>query len=271
MKKLTIVVCMSVLALLMAGPAGAYVYQDNFETAWTGNYAPGWDNEGYRHGDAPVAFMQQTSTHYGSGSSGVKVIADSVPAGWEWWAVVYNTNVITSAMAKQYDPYIKVNYYDEVNTSTARAGQLYAVPNWVVDEDWTDVQFGARINRGDNYYFVSKDLNGSDWVDTGVARTAGWHELKLQLSSADGYLHFYIDGFQVGLSNRNDLENLGTGMLSVMFNAPLSDWGTDNPFAIYDNFEVGSTSTVPLPGTLMLLGSGLAGLGLIHGRKFIKR
>lgn len=48
-------------------------------------------------------------------------------------------------------------------------------------------------------------------------------------------------------------------MLSVMFQAPLSGWGTDKPFTIYENFEVGSNA-VPLPGTCVLLGSGLAGL-----------
>jgi hypothetical protein len=56
-------------------------------------------------------------------------------------------------------------------------------------------------------------------------------------------------------------------MLSVMFQAPLSGWGTDKPFAIYDNFEVGSNA-VPLPGTLVLLGSGL--LGLVGWRRFKK-
>ncbi len=256
MKRLSLCLGVAALVLFISCPAGAYLYQDGFETAWTGSYAPGWDNEGYRHGDAPVAVMQQTNTAYG-GSKGVKIIADSVPAGWEWWAVVYNTNINLAAMAKQYNPYIKVMYYDEIGTSTRRAGQLYAVPDWVVPEDWTDVQFGGRAVAPDKYYFVAKDLSNPGWQNTGVARSDGWHELKFQLSSADGYLHFYLDGSQVGTSVRNDLENLGTGMLSVMFETPLSDWGSNKPFAIYDNFEVGST---PIPGSILLLGSGLLGL-----------
>jgi hypothetical protein len=266
MKRLTVAVFVTLLALLMAGPSSAYVYQDNFETPWSpSNYAPGWDNEGYRWGDAPIATMQQTTTHYGSGNYGVKVTADSTPGGWEWWAVVYNTNIIHSAMAKQYDPYIKVMYYDDLGAN--KGGQLYAVPDWVVPDDWTDTQFGSRWNRSDNYYFVpGGSPTDGPWQSTGVARTEGWHELKMQLSSSDGYIHFFLDGVDVGHNNRNDLQNLDTGMLSVMF---LPSTIGDKPFVIYDNFEAGSTSTVPLPGTVVLLGSGLAGLAFWRKRRAI--
>jgi hypothetical protein len=266
MKRTILPLLIVALFLAVVSPASAYLYQDNFETSWSGDYAAGWDNEGYRHGDAPVAIMQQTDISYG-GSYGVKIIADSVPGnlGFDpWWAIVFNTNVNISAMTKQYDPYIKVMYYD--NLATSVGGQLYTVPTGVVPDDWTDVQFGSRFNQTDNYYYVTAPTGG--WQDTGVVRSDGWHELKMQLSSLDGYIHFYIDGIEVGVSTRNDYTDLGTGMLSVMFNPPLSDWGTDKPFIIYDNFEVGSTSPVPLPGAVWLLGSGLVGLGLWGRRKF---
>lgn len=273
MKKLTIVVFMGVLALMMAGPASAYVYQDNFETAWTGNYAPGWQNEGYRWGETPVAIMTQTTTAK-SGSYGVKITADSVVRSSDYWSIVYNENVNAYAMQKQFDPYIKVWYYDNVvTTPLARTGQLYAIPLAVTTPDWTDIQFGGRI-RTDipiNYYYVSSQWVGTAWSDTGVARTEGWHELMFQLSSTDGKVHFYLDGNAVGTSPRSDLTNLDTGMLAVMFQAPLGDWGVNKPYAIFDNFEAGSTSTIPLPGAVWLLGSGLAGLGLIRRVQFFKR
>jgi len=261
----------AVITLAIVSPASAYIYQDNFDTPWTGDYAPGWDNTGYRWGDAPVAIMQATDTHYGTIGKGVKITATSTPGDWEWWAIVYNTNVIHSAMDKQYDPYIKVMYYDDMGAN--RGGQLYAVPDKLFEADWTDTQFGARFNHTDNYYFVpgSNPDPNSSWQNTGVVRSVGWHELKMQLSSSDGYIHFFLDGTDVGHNNRNDLQNLDTAMLSVMFQAPLSGWGTDKPFAIYDNFEVGSSSPVPLPGTLLLLGSGLTGLAVWRRRQAAKK
>ena len=44
--------------------AGYHVTFD-FETGWAGDYAPGWENSAYRHGEAPVGkMMQQVSTSH---------------------------------------------------------------------------------------------------------------------------------------------------------------------------------------------------------------
>jgi hypothetical protein len=258
MKKLTIVAFMSVLALMITGPAGAYVYQDNFETGWTGNYAPGWALEGYRWGAEPVAFMGQTTTHY-SGSSGMKLTMDSVPDPSQFWGAIVNTTIPLEAMQKQYNPYMKVMYYDELGSTMA--GQLYAVPSLVSGTaDWTDIQFGARYAAPDNYYYHAAAVPNPPWGNSGVTRTSGWHELMFQLLNADGKVHFFVDGVEVGTSVRSDLTDLGDGILAVMFQTPLGGWGENKPYAIFDNYEVGSTSTVPLPPTALLLGSGLLGL-----------
>jgi len=211
--------------------------------------------------------MEQTTIGRNS-SHGVKVIVDSVPGGSEWWGIVHNTNINLSAMDKQYDPYFKVDYYDELGST--KAGQLYAVPDSVVEDDWTDVQFGGRASLTDNYYYTAADVTNPGWQNTNVARTEGWHELMFQLSSADGYIHFYLDGVHQGTSVRNDLTNLGTIMLANMFDAPLSGWGENKPFVIFDNVEVGSTSPVPIPGAVWLLGSGLLGLLGFKRRRSVK-
>jgi len=269
MKRRTVICSIFALVIAVFGMAQAeagYHVAFDFESGWTGDYAPGWENSAYRHGEAPVGkMMQQVSTAY-SGSYGMKLIADSTPESWMWWAAVSPIDVSAVAMQKQYDPWISVRYYDEGSSPTADdpAGQLYAVPSWVNpyingSEDWTDIQFGARFNVEDNYYHVAVGEGHPGWQNTGVARTVGWHQLKMQLSSADGYVRFYVDGALVGQSYRNDYSDLGpeTG-LYTMFNDPLSAWAT-KPYTIWDDFEFGSTF-VPAPGAVLL---GSVGIGLV--------
>jgi len=89
----------------------------------------------------------------------------------------------------------------------------------------------------------------------------------MQLSSIDGKVHFYIDGTEVGSSYRYDYDDLGTEIgLYTMFQNPLSDWGENKPYTIWDDFAFGSSMEAPLaiPEPLTMLGvflgvSGLAG------------
>lgn len=243
---------------------GTVWFADDFETTWSGDYAPGWVNADYRHGTAPVGQMMQQTSQAQSGSYGLKLTAQSTPESWMWWAAVEAESVPAWAMAKQYNPYVSVYYYDD-GTSPADAGQLYAVPSWVNpyisgSEDWTDVQFGARYSVTDGYYYVAAGEGSPGWQDTGVDRQVGWHKLKFQLSSVDGKIHFYIDDAEVGQSYRDDYTDLGTAIgLYTMFQAPLSGWEDDKPYSLWDNFEIGST--VPdAGGTLLLLSAAIGGM-----------
>jgi|GEM_PF-1377411 len=263
------------LGLLIAsgsvGGASTILFQDGFETSWQGDYAPGWVNAAYRHGEAPQGQMMQQTTVAHSGTYGLKLIANSVPESWMFWAAVEVENLPEYAMRKEYDPWVSAWYYDD-NPTADRAGQIYAVPSWVnpylpKDEDWTDIQFGGRRDIHDYYYYVAAGENSPSWQSTGVKRTEGWHNLKMQLSSVDGKVHFYLDGQEVGASYRNDYKDLGTAIgLYTMFVPPLSGWG-EKPFTYWDDFEVGAN--VPDGGmSAILLGIGF--LGLACARRMIK-
>lgn len=257
-------VLVAVLASVPVSNATTILFQDGFETSWTGDYAPGWVNTDYRHGTPPVGQMMQQTTVAHSGQYGLKLIAASAPADWMFWAGVGVENLPDYAMRKEFDPWVSAWFYDD-DITAQRAGQVYAVPSWVNgylagDEDWTDIQFGGRFNKKDNYYYVAAGENSPGWQSTGVRRSVGWHNLKMQLSSADGKVHFYLDGTEVGASYRNDYVDLGTEIgLYTMFQDPLSDWGDQKPFTYWDDFAVGSN--VPDGGlSAVLLGLGLIGL-----------
>ena len=281
MKKLLFI--LSPLLFCIFSANAGYYQKFDFNTEWTGDYAPGWENTAYRHGEAPTGKMMDFYAGGRNGTSGMRLIADSTPESWMWWAAVNPIDVDSTAMQKQYNPWVSVWYYDEGWDTEAsydpdlhRVGQLNAVPSWtnnyidvdgdgIGDEDWTDVQFGARSNQAppnDNYYYVSAGEASPGWVDSGVDRVDGWHQLKMQLLDSDGKIHFSIDGVEVGASYRDDYADLlGIGLM-IQFTAPLSDWTNNKPWTIWDDYEFGST--IPEPATMALL--ALGGL-LVRKRK----
>jgi len=285
MSRTTASVALCVLFALSGAAMANSTYHvlHDFEASWAGDYAPGWENLAYRHGTPPVGKMMEQVAGGVGGGSAMKLIVDSVPADWMWWAGVNPVEVNPQAMQKQFDPWISVWYLDEGYTAAGlqKAGQVLAVPSWVNlfmaggTEDWTDIQFGGVEYKKDNYYFVAvgdtSDPDFPGWVDTGVARPDGdveqprWVHLKMQLLNATGQVHFSIDtgsGWEeVGTSWRDDYVDLGTEIgLYTRFDAPLSGWGADKPATVWDNFEYGS-SYVPEPLTMVGVLVGAAALG----------
>jgi hypothetical protein len=274
----------ALLALAIVPGASAYYVHFDFDTPWITDYAPGWENTLYRHGPAPAGKMMEFYAGGRNLTPGMRLIADNTPEDWMWWAAVNPIDVNAVAMEKQYDPWASVWYYDEGwdtegpdHPDLHRVGQINAVPSWtnnyidvdddgIGDEDWTDVQFGARSNQpapNDQYYYVAAGEGSPGWVNTGVTRSAGWHQLKMQLSSTDGAIHFYLDSSHVGSSYRSDYVDLiGIGLM-IQFTAPLSDWTHNKPWTIWDDYEYGST-WIPEPATIGALVVG--GLVLLRRR-----
>lgn len=280
---------MVVLALLActATTVAAYQVDYDFDTAWTGDYAPGWENTDYRHGDAPKGRMMEQISGGRNSSHALRLLADSTPVDSMFWAAVNPTDLSATALAKQYDPWVSVWYYDVgwENGDLHQVGQLFTVPSWVneycgpnKDEDWTDVQFGARANGTvpKDYYYVAAGENSPGWVDTLMPRAAGaqWVNLKMQLSSVDGKIHFYMRTsestpfVEVGQSYRNDYVDLGaeTGLM-IQFTTPLSQWVDNKPSVYYDDFAVGS-NYVPEPMSIIL---GIMGLSSVAGFRKLRR
>ncbi|AQT68316.1 hypothetical protein STSP2_01475 [Anaerohalosphaera lusitana] len=254
-----------VVALICSCQAFAnYHVKYDFNNQWTGDYAPGWENTDFAGGEDPTGVMMQFAYAGLQGSGAVRIIATDTPDDSYWWADVNPTNVDEAAMAKQYNPWVSAWYWDEGYNSESgnteglhRGGQIFAVPDTQAGSgDWSDTQLGAGINSGDQYYYAYADNGGTTVAGTDTVRSEGWHQLKLQLSSDDGKIHYYIDGQEVGATVRDDYDNLLGFGLSTVFTNPLSEWSYNYPWSVWDDFEYGSS--IPEPTTIALLGFGSA-------------
>lgn len=271
MKKVTRVsVVIAVLFAVCAAPAIAdpvlstntHVLYD-FETSWAGDYAAGWNDASAAVGEAPRSVMMEFGYFGYQGGSAMRVIATAAPDDSAFSAEVIPVGYDETAMAKEYNPWVKVMYYDEgfnsessYSSTLHRAGQMFATPDSSAITGSTDVQFGGGVSLGDDYYYANAESSGSaNIASTGVARANGWQELTMQLSSVDGKIHFYIEGAEVGATSRDDYESLVGFGLSTMFTPSLDSWPHNKPSTVWDNYEFGS-SYVPEPMTLSLLGLG---------------
>lgn len=249
------------IGLLLAVTATAeatYYVTDDFETSWTGQYAPGWENVTYAHGDASSPQMTRYSTvtansHTITAASGLyfmglKVTAAGSPVDdTNWWGGVVPSFGDSGAMLRQYSPWVSVSFYDY--GVGLPAPQLSAVPDSGNPADWTDIQFGQRWTRMDHYWFAECMNTSSQWLETTVNRSVGWHELKLAQDTA-GYVTYYIDGLALGITTEAYLD-LGYPWLQVQF----AD-GAFGSEVYFDNFQAGSTIPEPVTMAGLVLGVG---------------
>jgi hypothetical protein len=121
-------------------------------------------------------------------------------------------------------------------------------------------QLGVNSPTSVNDYFWRTSAQGL--FDSGVARTVGWHELRIEVLPYTGTndVNFYIDNALVASGNRKP--NTGSGYDMNEVRLGLSARTPDSAFW-FDNVSV---SIVPEPATLPLLALGLIGLAFFRRR-----
>jgi len=288
MKRLIMINCMvTVLILVTSGTTNAdsYVKYD-FETNWTGDYAPGWSLTPYEWGTTAPTVMTQVSDPAGGSNKVLKltVTGQGDPASsTSWWGGVYfDDSAYQTLMRKENHPYVSVMYYDTRDGQTQTgdylpSGCLVSIPvtqyhydaygDYIYDinTDWTDLQHGTRhgsaATDAQNYYYYGNapqtDHGGTGWIKSDVQREVGWHELRMELSP-DGVLSYFVDDSLVGTSPRTDYLDLRNFNLYVWrnYSGEIGETG-DAATVYYDNFEIGA---IPAPGAAVL---GMIGLGLV--------
>ena len=274
-------ICSVILFFLLGSVVQAGVlYQEDFEAAWAGDYAPGWELTPYEWGTTAPTVMSQVTDPAGGGNQVLQltVTGQGDPAGsTAWWGGVYfdDTAYLTS-MRKENHPYVSARYYDTRDGQAQTgdylpSGCLVSIPVsqihydnygdyiYDIDLDWTDLQHGTRHGGASadaqNYYHYGSapENGGAGWLATTKFRTVGWHELRMELAP-DGVLSYLVDGDLVGTSPRTDYLDLRSFNLYVWrdYVGEVGEIGASATI-YYDDFEFGQ---VPEPLTITLLGLG---------------
>jgi hypothetical protein len=288
MKRLITICAVGVVIIVFAvqgTAAETILYQEDFETSWSGDYASEWRLTGYEWGTTAPTVMAQVSDPAGGTNKVAKLTVTGdgdPPSSTSWWGgVEFDDTSYKTLLRKANYPYVSVMYYDtrDGETQTGNhlpSGCLAAIPisqihydyygDYIYDInlDWTDLQHGlgwsgTSTDAQDYYMYGSApDNGGAGYERSDILRSIGWHEFKMELSPA-GILSYFVDGTLVGTSPRTDYLTLEDFNLYVW----RDDYETgDSATVYYDDFEFG---LVPEPGTICLL--GLGGLGLVRRKR----
>jgi hypothetical protein len=163
-----------------------------------------------------ASYFQIDSTYTHTGSYGIKVNGGSSP-------IIAKGTFSVSGPAV-----IEVWIYDDLTTPLTAVVEY----NWGTT-DGSRQELGIDTGVFTGTYTYTKDINPPSYstmvrVNTGIARTVGWHQTKAEVSALR--TNFYIDGTFVGSTTYltvSTLQNFGLA----------AGWGVSNP-AYFDDVSV---------------------------------
>jgi hypothetical protein len=239
--------CLAACLVLLLGTAASALatnyFYDNFDSGVSGSTWAAISGDYLLVGDS-------AHTYGGSAQAAKQVNADPfvyymrANNGWSAGNVLAGEAVVGD-----------VEFYDDLTPYVAGqpfgGGLMLASGSGLTDYYQLLVNSTAPVGGGGADYLIRSKVNG--YADSGVARTQGWHDFKIEVLPYTGLndVQFYIDGNLVGSMNRIGDDPINELRLGLSVKTPgLAFW--------YDNVSVDSI-TVPEPagGLLLLLGAGL--------------
>jgi len=222
------------------GSAFGYVFTDNFE-ADTLN--PFWSVEpAPMHSNAEYSLSK---TQFYDGTQSLKLY--STGSGQRWIIIGHQFDQVMLGT-------VSVMFYDSGFSSLSLYSNLYISngPLWTPNPNLSYTHTGVMDWDGTYYYAGTHTENGQ----TSLNRSIGWHEFKAIYESSGASL--YIDGQLV----RSIPEYIGFDGLYLALAGP------GQPGVVYFDQFSADVHPIPIPGSVLLMGTGL--LGLVGLRRFRK-
>lgn len=244
MKKILAFFCAAVTICLVASPPGfaATLFSDNFDSGVSGSV---WEvptaGQAILFGDNSHAFGAQ-SARQESADPTVYNMRTKLGAFTNPGSITAGNKEVASVM-----------FWDDLNHNGATDTTLIGGTLMLAKDGLSDFyQMGVNGAVSHTNYYIRTSLAGGSGSATTVARTQGWHELRIEALAytGSGDVQFYIDNVNVGSGNRRP--NTGSGFDLNEIRLGLSVKTPGSAFW-YDNV---SLDMVPEPASIGLLGLG---------------
>lgn len=251
MKRCSVSCAILAICLAASVPASATtLFSDNFDSGVSGaNWTLVTAGQNLLQGDSAHAFGAQSAKQVNAFGNGVNDVYNmKTQPGLIVTGGPVQPGKKEVASVQFWDDNIRT---DQNGDSSVNLGGTIMLANSALSDFY---QLGVNSAVSVNNYYMRTSLGGN--VATGVPRTQGWHELRIEALpySGSGDVQFYIDNVLVGSGNRK--ANTGSGFDLNEVRLGLSIRTPDSPFW-FDNVGV---SMVPEPSSIVMIALALVGL-----------